>query len=129
MTEWVSLRHLRMIEVLVRRPSHSETHHHGLGAEVRGDRPRENFGQAEIAESVLQCGAAGLGRVSVSPCVERESPTDLDARAEGRVEGGRAESDESDERSDARCFDRPKAESVFFDFGGIRRGARVAFIA
>jgi len=129
MPEWVSLGHLGMIEVLVRGPSHPETHHDGLGAEVRGDGPSENLGQAEVGESVLQCGAACLGCVSVPPRIERESPTDLDARAERRVESGRAESDESDEWSDARCFDGPKAESVFLDFAGIRRGARVAFIA
>ena len=57
-------------------------------------------------------GQRGLGRVAVPPVLGRETPADLDAGREMRLERRHDEAHEADERRHARHLDGPRPEAV-----------------
>ena len=101
-----------MVEVVGRVVGHSELPHHSLRPDIcwggEGDDPVET----DLDESEAQRLASGLGRVSLTPVLGGETPTDLDGRREMRLERRFQETGEAKEPAVGSPLERPQAEST-----------------
>src|SRR4051812_23502235 len=92
----------RMVEVVTRIVAHPEALHHATRPRVAWRRERDDLRQPELAERGIQCRNRAFGRDPAVPVLERDAPTDLDARRECRLEGRYGEADETNEGGCAR---------------------------
>src|SRR5438045_1586955 len=110
--ERVTVGQTRMIEILGWVAPHAEPLHDRLRAPVRHRREGDDGGKAERPEPVGDDQPRRLGRIAVTPVIERKPPTDLDAGREMRREARDREPDEADERGNARHLDGPETEAM-----------------
>src|SRR5262249_19336676 len=100
--------YLRVLEIVVRRPRHSEALHHALRAPIRGYGHRDDFLEPQTLERKPNRRLSRLGRIAASPVFAREPPADFDAGSEMRLELGDAQPHESDEIAHAHDLDCPQ---------------------
>src|SRR4051794_38347761 len=79
--------------------SHPDALHHGARTLVADRGERDDLGQLEGDERVLQDGVGTLSRVPLAPGRADQAPPDLDAGCERGTEGRDVEADETDERA------------------------------
>lgn len=76
--------------------------------------------KSERRERFVQGGAGSLGRVAMTPCLRRESPTDLDRRKDLGEERRHGESDEPDEFLGGTYARSPQPETEIVPFLDLR---------
>jgi len=108
----MALRKERVLEVVGCRARHADAFHHAARAPVRQDREGHDLLQAEAAEGEVQGMAGGLRGEASSPAPGIQSPADLHAGREMRVEPGNRQPDEADEVRLAGNLHSPQAEPV-----------------
>ena len=99
-----------MVEIIGRRPRHTDSLHHGPRSEVRRDRERHDFLKTANSKAEVESGAGGFGGISAAPVLSGEPPSDLDAGREMGLEPWHGEPHESDEIAHAGNFDGPVPE-------------------
>ncbi len=89
---------------------------------------RDDLVELQRLESECQDGPRAFGGVAPAPVFGRQSPADLHARREGRLEAGNRKADESRERRDVGNLHRPQSETVPIEVGLDTGDQRVAFV-
>jgi hypothetical protein len=118
-----------MIEIVLRIARHPEFFHHAPRAPVLRHGERDDLLEPGLLEAEFQRRHRALGRVAQAPMIEGQPVSQLNAGREGSLEARHRETDEADERSDARNFDRPEAESVLREVLPDLRRERIALRA
>lgn len=75
-----------MLEVVGGRMCHPDAFHYFSRALIGGNRKRHDFSQPKLAEAIVTCSASAFGSVTVTPMVECQPPTDLNARSKVGLE-------------------------------------------
>ncbi len=102
MAEAMTLRSVRMLEVVSRIASHAEALHHSNRSKVRRNGERNDFAYANSVEPVCE-------RSPSSFCCETATPIGTVETPEGSIERGDGQADKANEVGLASNFNRPES--------------------
>ena len=123
--ERVAFRQAWMVEIVLRIASHTQLLHDADGAQIRRNRERDERGKMQVVESVANDGTGAFRGQSPAPLFCGETPADLDAGREVRIESRNADANESDEIPGALQFGCVEAVTVLIEvsFNTVDHGA------
>src|SRR6266567_8316130 len=105
-------RQLGMVEIVNRIVRHAELFHDAAGGPVGGNREGYDFCSAQTFKCVLRHTARPFRRQASIPMLRRQSPPNLDAGSEVRLEVRNRQADESDESTIETQLGREQPKSV-----------------
>lgn len=108
-----------MIEILIRVSGHAKLLHHTAGGRVVGNGEGNDLWKSEDGETVVKNGGGAFGGQALVPVFGSESPGNLHAGSEMRLESGYGEADGADELACIRQFHGPVAEAVIGEVGDV----------
>ena len=109
MAEAMTLRPVRMLEVVSRIASHAEALHHSNRSKVRRNGERNDFAYSNSLEPVCERSPSSFCCETAIPIGTVETPTDFDRRHEGSIERGDGQADKANEVGLASNFNRPES--------------------
>src|SRR2546430_3929988 len=108
---------------------HAELFHDASRWQISGNREGHNLPGAEIFECVLRNAARPFRRQTPVPMLRRQSPSDLDAGSEVRLEIRDRQADESDEGAVATQLRREKSKPALAEMSVDPVQQEIAFLA